>query len=411
MVGSLMSSEAWGGGGDPVSDAHSKWHYDRILILAKTGSTRANIANILQAEGFKVDFVSGANGVVEELNKFGSGIFLHDFEAIDRSQSELLQQRLNRLDDIAPVIRVIMAPEITLKIMALASDAQVRRLVPYSSNLSAVAMELKMLAQTESSVGDMQRKIRLLASSASEANQEEADKIIEETYQHYGHDPAIRVEYGGVLIRKDKFEDAKVIGEQLLQKDPNNLRAMSLVSRALMKQGKMNEAIKVMENANGLAPGNTERLVSLGDAFFKIGKNDKAKSYLKQAKELDPKGGGDADKVLGQIALSEGDLTGALELFVGSCTEDESAGFFNNSAVQASKSGKPGHALELYQAALSAVKTNRLKPAIFYNIALAYSDLDLLPDALKAVNFALKIDKKFEKARRLKDKIVRDMAA
>jgi tetratricopeptide (TPR) repeat protein len=290
-------------------------------------------------------------------------------------------------------------------------NAQVRRLVPYSSNLSAVAQELKMISQTESSVGDMQRKIRALASGPAKGNQIEADKIIETTYNQYRHDPAIRVEYGGVLIRREQIDEAKVIGEQLLRKEPTNLRAMSLVSRVLMKQGKFDEAIKVMENANGLAPGNPDRLISLGDAFFKTGKNDKAKAYLKQAKEADASAGTEADKVLGQVALSEGDMAGALELLVGSCTEDETAGFFNNSAVQASKAGKPEKALELYQTALKAVKTNRLRPAIYYNIALSYSDLDLVDDALKAVNQALKIDKKFEKAIRLKEKLERDRVA
>ncbi len=394
-----------------MAGTYSKWNYDKILILAKTGSGREGIANLLQVAGFKVDFVSGANEVVEALNKFGSGIFLHDFEATDKSQAELLQQRLNRMDEFAPIIRVVMAPDITPKMMALGSDAQVRRLVPYSSNLSAVARELKMIAQTESSVGEMQRKIRALASGPVKANQVEADKIIESTYNQYRHDPAIRVEYGGVLIRREQFDEAKVIGEQLLRKEPNNLRAMSLVSRALMKQGKFDEAIKIMENANGLAPGNPDRLISLGDAFFKIGKNEKAKAFLKQAKEADSSAAGEADKVLGQVALSEGDMSGALELLVGSCTEDESAGFFNNSAVQAIKSGKPEKALELYQTALKAVKTNRLRPAIHYNIALAYTDLELIDDALKAINQALKIDKKFEKAIRLKEKLEKDKAA
>lgn len=392
-------------------DTHTKWKYDSILVLAKTGSSREGISNLLQVAGFKVDFVSGANEVVEALNKFGCGIFLHDFEATDKSQGELLQQRLNRMDDFVPVIRVLMAQEITPKLMALASDAQVRRLVPYSSNLSAVARELKMLAQTETSIGEMQRKIRALAVGTSKPNQVEADKIIESTFNQYGHDPAIRVEYGGVLIRRDKVDDAKVIGEQILIKDALNLRAMSLVSRALMKLGKFTEAIKIMENANGLAPGNTDRLISLGDAFFKSGKNDKAKSYLKQAKEADSSAAGEADKVLGQVALSEGDMSGALELLGASCTEDESAGFFNNSAVHASKSGKPEKALELYQTALKALKTNRLKPAIYYNIALAYSDLHLIDDALKAVNHALKFNPEFEKALRLKEKLEKGKAA
>jgi tetratricopeptide (TPR) repeat protein len=75
----------------------------------------------------------------------------------------------------------------------------------------------------------------------------------------------------------------------------------------------------------------------------------------------------------------------------------------------ATKAGKPEHALELYQTALKALKTNRLKPAVYYNIALTYCDLELYKDALKAVNNALKIDKKFEKALRLKERAEREI--
>jgi tetratricopeptide (TPR) repeat protein/CheY-like chemotaxis protein len=391
-----------------VTDTYTKWNYEKILVLTKDGPNRQSIAKSLQQAGFTVDFVSAINDVVEALNRFGSGIFIHDFEATDKGQGELLQQRLNRLDEYAPVIRVVLALEITPKLMALASDAQVKRLVPYSSNLASIGQELKMVTKTESSVGEMQRKIRGLASSTGKNSQIEADKIIEETYLQYRHDPAIRIEFGGVLIRREQYDEAKTIAEQILKKEPQNLRAMSLTSRALMKQGKLKEAIAIMENANTLAPGNTERLMTLGDAFYKTGQTEKAKSYLRQARDSDPSAAGDVDKQLGQIALDEGDMSAALDLFVGSCTEDESAGYFNNSAVMATKAGKPEHALELYQTALKALKTNRLKPAVYYNIALTYCDLELYKDALKAVNNALKIDKKFEKAVRLKERIDRE---
>ena len=95
----------------------------------------------------------------------------------------------------------------------------------------------------------------------------------------------------------------------------------------------------------------------------------------------------------------------ALDLFGNSCTEDEVAGFFNNSAVQASKSGKPEDALKLYQSALKALKTNRYKTAVHYNIALAYVDLKQFKEALNAVNSALKFDKKHDKSLRLKEKL------
>jgi tetratricopeptide (TPR) repeat protein len=389
-------------------DANSKWNFEKILVLSKEGATRASIAKMLKNVGFEVSFVSAVTEVIPAINKFGSGIFIHDYESVDKSQGDLLQQRLSRLDELAPIVRVIYAMEITPKLMAVASDTQVRRLVPYSTNLESLGRELKMVSSTESSVGEMQRKIKEISKKSGKHSQEEADKVIEETYQRFRHDNTIKIEFGGVLIRRDKIDDAKVMGEQILSKEPNNLRAMSLVSRALMKQGKLDEAIKVMENANSLAPGNTERLMSLGEAFYKTNQTEKSKAAYSQAKSADPAVTGEANKALGQIALDQGDLVAASDLLGNSCSEDEAAGFFNNAAVQATRSGKPEHALSLYETALKALKTDRLKSAVYYNIALTQCDLKNNKEALKAIGQALKLDPDFEKAVKLREKIKKE---
>ncbi len=391
-----------------MAEAYSKWNFEKILVLTKEGTTRASMSKLLQNAGFEVSFVSAITEVIPAINKFGPGIFIHDYEAVDKSQGDLLQQRLNRLDELAPIVRVIYAMEINPKLMAVASDTQVRRLVPYSTNLESLGRELKMVSSTESSVGEMQRKIKEIVKKSGKHSQEESDKVIEETYQRFRHDNTIKIEYGGVLIRRDKVDDAKIMGEQILTKDPNNLRAMSLVSRALMKQGNLDEAIKVMENANSLAPGNTERLMSLGEAFYKTKQPEKSKAAYGQAKAADPAVAEEADKALGQIALDQGDLAAATDLLSNSCTEDEAAGFFNNAAVQATHSGKPEHALSLYETALKALKTDRLKSAVYYNIALTHCDLKNHKEALKAISHALKLDPEFEKAIKLKEKIKKE---
>ena len=108
-----------------MADTFSKWNYDKILVLTKEGTTRAGIAKALQAAGFHVDFVGSANEVVDSLNSFGNGILIHDFEATEKSQGELLQQRLFRLDEYAPIIRIVLAQEITPKLLAIASDTQI----------------------------------------------------------------------------------------------------------------------------------------------------------------------------------------------------------------------------------------------------------------------------------------------
>ena len=376
----------------------------QVLILMKEGPTRSLFSKALNANGFKVDFCSSMNDALELLNALSAGLFIHDFESTDKTQAIQFQQRFARLDTYNSLIRILYVLEITPQVLALANDAQIRRVVGYSTNAETLAGELKMLTKTGNAVMDLQRKIKELA-AAGPSKAAEIEELIDQVYTSFSHDPQVRVEYAGACVRRGKLDDAKTHATEVLRKDPHNVRAMSILSRVLMKQGKMDEAIQVMEKANGLSPSNSERLIALGDAFFQKGDNKKAKGYLNEAISVAPDAAAEAKKGLGQIALSEGDATAALDLLVNSCTEEESAGFFNNAAVAAKRAGQDDKALQLYESAMKALKTNKLKPLIFFNIALVYYDAKKYEQALKAIKQALRIDKTYEKALRLKDKL------
>lgn len=376
----------------------------QILVLMKDGPSRQTFSKALNASGFKVDFCSAMNDALELLNALSAGIFIHDFESTDKTQGTQFQQRFARLDTYNSLIRILYVQEITPKILALANDAQIRKVITYNSPLDTTAEEIKMLSKTGNAMMDLQRKIRELTAGGP-SKTKEIDELIEQTYTSFAHDPQVRVEYAGVCVRRGQLDDAKSNATEVLRKDANNVRAMSILSRVLMKQGKMDEAIQVMEKANGLSPANPERLIALGDAFFQKGDKVKAKGYFNEAASVAPEAAGEAKKGLAQVALSDGDASAALDLLVNSCTEEESAGFFNNAAVAAKRAGQNEKALQLYESAMKALKTNKLRPLIFFNIALVHYDTKNYEQAVKAVKQALRIDKTYEKALRLKERL------
>lgn len=376
----------------------------QVLVLMKDGATRQSFAKALTASGFKVDFCSSMNDALELLNALSAGILIHDFEAFDKTQATQFQQRFARLDTYNSLIRILYAQEITPKVLALANDAQIRRIVGYTTKPEVMAEEIKMLTKTGNATNELQRRIRELATQGP-SKAHEIDELIEQAYTTYKHDPQIRVEFAGTCVRRSQLEEAKNIVSDVLRGDATNVRAMSILSRVLMKQGKMEEAIQVMEKANGLSPSNPERLIALGDAFFQKGDKEKAKGFFSEAASVAPDAAVAANKGLAQIALSEGDATAAVDLLVNCCTEEESAGFFNNAAVAAKRAGHNEKALQLYESAMKSLKTNKLRPLIFFNIALVYYDTKNYEQAAKAIKQALRIDKKYEKALRLQEKI------
>lgn len=386
-----------------------EYNLKNVLVLMKEGANRQTFAKGLGSAGFKVDFCSTTNDALELINELSAGIFIHDYEATDKTQGSQFQQRLARLEVYDTLIRILYVQEISPKVLALANDAKIRRIVSYNSvNPEILADEIKMLTKTGSAFMDLQKRIKELAAKGGANASVEIDKEIEQTYTSFGHDPQIRIEYAGVCLRRNQLEDAKSHATEVLRKDELNVRAMSMVSRILMKQGKMTEAIQIMEKANGLSPNNPERLIALGDAFFQTGDKPKAKGFFNQAIAAAPEAAGEASKGLAQVALSEGDTTAALDLLVNSCSEDESAGFFNNAAVAAKRAGQHDKALHLYDSAMKSLKTNKLRPLIFFNIALVHCDQKNYEQALKSLKQALRFDKTYEKAVRLKEKLEKE---
>lgn len=383
------------------------YNFKNVLVLMKEGATRQTFAKALTSAGFKVDFCSTTNDALELINELSAGIFIHDFETTDKTQGSQFQQRLARLEVYNSLIRILYVQEISPKVLALANDAQIRRIVSYNSvNPEILADEIKMITKTGSAFMELQRRIKEIAAKGGNTAAE-IDKEIEQTYSSFGHDPQIRVEFAGVCLRRSQLDDAKNHATEVLRKDPLNVRAMSMVSRVLMKQGKLDEAIQIMEKANGLSPNNPERLIALGEAFFQSGDKPKAKGFFNQALSIAPEAS-EAKKGLGQVALAEGDATAALDLLVNSCTEEESAGFFNNAAVAAKRAGQHEKALHLYDSAMKSLKTNKLRPLIYFNIALVHADQKNFEQALKSLKQALRFDKTYEKAIRLKEKLEKE---
>jgi tetratricopeptide (TPR) repeat protein len=247
-------------------------------------------------------------------------------------------------------------------------------------------------------LSDLQQTIHRVQ-SGERYEQAAIDEQVEKAYDHYAHDPAVRLEYGNLCLRRKDLAKSRTIATELIEAQPQNVRAMNLLARVMMKEGQSAEAVTLLEKANALSPLNTERLLLLGGAFYKVGALDKAADCYNQASDLDPHNK-QAQKGLAQVKLSEGDLNTALDLLRNSASEEEAAALFNNAAVLATRSGRHRESLKLYEAALKALKSNALKAAVYFNTSLTLERLGRHEDALKAINRALKYDSTFDKANR-----------
>jgi tetratricopeptide (TPR) repeat protein len=364
------------------------------------------VRKALAMANYKVSFISALSEVNAAIAEFKPSVLVHDWTAVDETQTRKFHLNFARTSSATELVRVLIVPDITPNLLAFANDALIERVYSYGSASLNLGAELDMVTTVQDK-SEMAQLVRETRADGFKYDQTKLDQRVEELFQKYPHDNKVKLEYGNLNFRQNKFAEALVLAADLVAREPMNLRAMNLMARAMMKQGQWEKALETLEQAQILSPSNPERLVMIGDACYGKGDLNKALQCYEEAADLDPDLATVAHRQMGQIKLEMGQVEEALHLFKNSVSEDESAGFFNNAAVAAVRDGKPEQALKLYETAMRALKTNRLKPLIHFNIALSHRRLGDNESAIKHLKKALQIDPNYEKARVQLDQLMR----
>ncbi len=369
----------------------------KVLSLCAQ-QNRELVRKTLAMANYKVSFISSLSEVTSAVAEFKPSVLVHDWAAVDETQTRKFHLNFARTSTATELIRVLIVPDVTPNLLAFANDALIERVYSYGSASLNLGAELDMVTsvQDKSEIANLVRESR---SEGFKYDQKKLDQKVEELYQKYPHDNKVKLEFGNLNFRQNKYAEALVLATDLVAREPQNLRAMNLMARAMMKQGQFDKALETLEQAQILSPSNPERLIMIGDACYGKGDLNKALQCYEEAADLDPDMIPAAHRQMGQIKLEMGQVEEALDLFKNSVSEDESAGFFNNAAVAAVRDGKPEQALKLYETAMRALKTTRLKPLIHFNIALSHRRLGDNESAIKHLKKALQIDPNYEKAK------------
>jgi len=370
------------------------------LFLTPDGTHREPWRKAFTGDGYRVDFVSNGNDVSNLLANLKPKVFIQDWNALDDSQSRQLATRLSKLAEYVDVCRIVLVEAITPQSLSMANDISLARLVSVATPAPMLLNTVNMAVASHAAHAKLHQVIADIRSGQKVYEQKEIDSLVETAFTEWPNDADVRIEHANLQIRKGDLTAARKVGEEILAQNPTNVRAMNLVARTLMKDGKFDEALNVLHQADALSPSNPGRLALIGDAFFGKGDIGAAVAAYEEAMKQDPDNAAAAEG-LGILRLSEGDADAALALFSGSLSEEEAVGFFNNAGVAAAKVGKLEEAIRLYETALAALKTAKNRPSILYNLALAHRRTGNINEAIKAIKRAVKMSPEFEKASRL----------
>ena len=248
-----------------------------------------------------------------------------------------------------------------------------------------------------SNINKLQKLTRLIHSNQHEYSQSEIDQTVSEAYSQYPHDSIVKLEFGNLCFRNNKLNKALTLGDELLNQDQNNVRAMNLISRVYMKQNKHEEALEVLENADILSPKNISRLLELGDICIQTNQSSKARGYYEEAYQSAPEDP-DTIEALGKLEINEGNQNAALGIFKKTMSEEEVAGFLNNAGIRAVRKQNHKEALKLYELAINSLKTNKYVSQLYFNMALAERRLKNNPACKEYLEKSLEHKPDFAKA-------------
>lgn len=338
------------------------------------------------------------------LRTFEPALVILDWDAQPIERVTDFLQKFRKLPGKRSVPIVALAGEFTASIIAVSSEYNVTKLMLKSTLKTSFKSGVQTLLQEFSQSTPIKAMLQKLEVAIEKNVIPELDKVVEEFFKTFPEHPRAQLEYGNMALRHGRADDARRIAEKALAGAPNNLRAMNLMSRALMHLGKREQALTILNEAELVSPRNVDRLVLLGDCFFQMGDNSKAKMKYESALAVDGDSRG-AKKGLGVIELNDGDVNKALDLFRDSASEEELAGFFNNAAISVVRAGNIEKGVQLYAAAKNPIQTPELLAKVCFNMGLAYRRWHKPNNAKLCFEEALQLDPGHEKAKIQLDEI------
>ena len=341
--------------------------------------------------------------IVDEksLDGISQGSQIDDKLQSSAPQSVLFYQKLRILDGHSQTPIIAVVQEITAKHLALSSDYTFFRIVAMSESPGGATMRSALQALTADLARPpaIRQAFQRMSLALQEGRQGDADAAIEECYQVYRDDPEVLLEFGNHCIRRGQLEKADRVFSKLSGRGQSSLRVCNFLARMQLLRGNAGAALSILEKADLISPGNLDRLVLMGDSFRIQGEFKVAEEKYRQAMVID-NSCQSAVKGLGLVALSQGEADRALELFSSTCTEEEIAGFFNNTAVLAVKRAHFGQANGLYAAAAQKLKNPETKARVLFNMGLMFRRWNKPSEAFARFREALALDPSLEKADR-----------
>lgn len=174
-----------------------------------------------------------------------------------------------------------------------------------------------------------------------------------------------------VFIGLSKYDKAKKCVDDVLDKQPDNYRALQIRARLFSREGEHEKAIDILKKLMSSSPRNLTTRVNLGCAYVSAERLDEAKEVFNGVLAED-QGNQDAKDQMATVAFKEGDFSLAEQLIAETENGNELARIFNNMAISQVTENKYDDAIMTYENAIRLLADKTRLYLLHYNLGLAY---------------------------------------
>ena len=194
------------------------------------------------------------------------------------------------------------------------------------------------------------------------------------------------IEHATRLHQSGRIAEARGIYERILATDPARSDAMQLLGVIAQQERRHDEAIRLIDAAVRLEPGNASYRSNLAIALRSLGRRQEAIGELREALRLDPASSAAAGN-LATLLAETGDHAGAEESLAAACAANpRDAQAFRRLGLMRARSGRLAEAVEPLEA---ACRLDPTEAATLNNLGIVLKDLGRLAEAERVLRQAV----------------------
>ncbi|MFW7380642.1 MAG: tetratricopeptide repeat protein [Oligoflexus sp.] len=386
---------------DPIQSAGSaKAHalHDAIIFVQRK-VVKSVVTRELQKFGINnMQTVDGAKQAVKLLHDLPHAMLVIDWEHGEKAVVQVLEAAQGTFKvDTRPIY--FLASEISPKLVSIASDYNIVQLHIGEITPKDIQNELKTITSFGHMSEECQQAFHEAAIWRSKSEWKRAEEPLKQLVENEPTNVRAGLELADNYFETADYEDAADVVDQMLAIDPDNMRALHLHARILLKQGDHEQALALLGDLCERGALNLDRLVDLGQCLMNLDQVDEASRQFDEALEINEHSK-KAAVGKSQCELLKGNINEAVLLMRQIADDKEVAAIFNNTAILCMRRQQFVKGLSLYKAAVSQVLHNpRIQARITFNIGIGYLRWGKKKEAVIAFTRATELDAEFLNAR------------